>query len=435
MTVLVLTDRRADAAAALAAADLADSVIEPTTAGALERLSSGTGELVILDAGTPGEDVLALVQPLTAAGRPVVVAAAQPTLATSLRALKAGALDVIAFPPPPQRLRELVTDLAGRPSTTAAEGAAGGWIGSSDALREAFLAAVKLGASGVPVLIAGEAGTGRERLARVVHDASPRADGPWLVVNCGAIPEAVLESELFGHERGGVPGVFGRRVGRFVRAAGGTIYLAELDRLALRLQQRIAQMLVSGMIKARGAALPTGVDVRLIAGVTADARQMERQNVLLPELAALLAPGMIELPPLRARGDADLELLVQHFVAEQSSSLGRAPVAIGEDAWEVLRRYSWPGNVRQLKAAVDRAVLHAEAGVVHARHLPRDVTAAVDEQAAEQSLLLDDVEKRHIMRVLEITENHVGRAAELMGIHRNTLTRKLRTYGIEIDRD
>jgi DNA-binding NtrC family response regulator len=160
---------------------------------------------------------------------------------------------------------------------------------------------------------------------------------------------------------------------------------------------------------------------------------LQQDNLFTTDLHAALSPGTIALPPLRDRGETDIRALALRFTAEFSARYNRGIRDVADDAWSTLLQHPWPGNVRQLRGVMERAVLEAETDVVHARHLPADVTKVVDRLPSELSLRLDDLEKRHIMRVLDLTENHVGRAAGLLGIHRNTLSRKLRSYGIELE--
>ena len=435
MAILILTDRVAEAQAVLDGAGLGSgSHVEAELRRGLERLEHEAWDLVVIDAGLAAGAALDLIEPIAVEGGRVVVAAAQPSLALTLRVLRAGALDVLPFPPSPVRLRELATGMAGSGIAPQADdvGDASTWIGTSRVLLDAFRSAHRLAASEMPVLLWGEAGTGKERLARIIHAASGRSDGPWLAVNCGAIPEAVLDSELFGHERGGMPGVFGRRTGRFVRAAGGTLLLDEIERLSARLQQRVAHAVQSGTIEPRGASDTIAVDVRLIAAAERDPAQLHQEGVLTKDLYAALSPGLIHLPPLRERGEDDIRALALQFALELAKRHGREFRDLASDAWDALLRHPWPGNVRQLRGAMERAVLESESGIIHARHLPADVIRTVERLPSELSLRLEDVERRHIMRVLELADNHLGRSARLLGIHRNTLSRKLRGYGIDL---
>jgi DNA-binding NtrC family response regulator len=436
VAVLILTERVAEAQAALDAAGLGDSgSVEPDLTRAMERLEREPWDLVVIDAGLAAGAGLELIEPIAVEGGRVVVTAAQPSLAVTLRVLRSGALDVLPFPPPSARLRELAADAAGAGTGAQFDDVsdASGWIGASPVLLDAFRSALRLAGSEVPIFLWGEAGTGKERLARIIHGASGRSEGPWLPVNCGAIPESVLESELFGHEAGGAPGVFGRRIGRFVRAAGGTLMLDEIENLSPRMQHRVAQAVETRRIEPRGATQEIEVDVRLIAAAERDPRQLRQESVLTKDLYAALSPGLIHLPPLRERGEEDVRALAQQFASEFSKRHGRVVHTIADDAWEALLRHPWPGNVRQLRGAIERGVLEAEAGVLHVRHLPAEVVRTAERLPSEASLRLEDIEKRHIMKVMELTENHVGRAAGLLGIHRNTLSRKLRGYGIELE--
>jgi len=407
------------------------SVVEGDLVRAMERVEEQGWDLVLIDAALAGGAALDLVEPLAVSGQPVAVAAERPTLPLTLRVLRSGALDLLPFPPDPGRLRDLVDQVRGHGQPLGAAEPGAEWVGASPALVAAFRSASRLAGSDLPVLIRGERGTGKELLARIIHRAGPRCDGPFAVINCGAVSDAVLESELFGHERGSMAGAFGRRVGRFVKAAGGTVLLDELDQVSTRLQAKVLRAVHSGVVEPLGADGAETVDVRLIVTVDQDPAELVRDEVLLPDFHDALVGGEIFVPPLRERGEADLKLLVEHFVRESADRYDRTVNAVAPDAWEVLLRYPWPGNVRQLRGAVERAVLESTTGVLTAEHLPPDLRRSAERMPSEQSLLLEDLEKRHIVRVLELAGGHFGRAASLLGVHRNTLRRKLKSYGIE----
>lgn len=435
MPILLLSPRGPAAAAALEAAGVAartEVVADPLEG--LRRLETEGWELVLLDAALAGGAALDLVEPLSVAGQPVVVLMDRPTLAATVRVLRSGARDVLTFPPSPERLRQVTEDLAGASAPVVEAGVIGsGWIGESPALLGAFRMAVRMAAAETPILIAGESGTGKESLARVIHAASPRSEGPFVSVNCGALSESVLQSELFGHERGAFAGAYGRRLGRFLKASGGTLLLDELSRLSPRLQSSVARVLRERVIEPLGAPSAEPVDTRVIAAVDSQVLAGGGETGLLPELLSEFGGAVLHLPPLRERGEVDIRLLTSHFVAEFAQRYNRRMRGVAQDAWSVLVRHPWPGNVRQLRGVIERAVVEAEGDVIHAMHLPREIRRTGERMPAEGSLLLDDLEKRHILSVLEMTGGHLGQTADLLGIHRNTLRRKLQGYGIEAD--
>ncbi|MEX1184256.1 MAG: sigma-54 dependent transcriptional regulator [Gemmatimonadota bacterium] len=437
MAILLLGRDSPELQAALAAAGLGErSEVVADVAVGMERLEQESWELVLIDAALAGGSALELVEPLAAAGRHVVVLAARPTLSLTMRVLRAGARDVLELPPPPDRLRQLVEDAAGA-GTVAAPDPAGErrWVGSSPALLEAFRGAHRLAGVDAPLLIWGETGTGKELLARVVHDHSPRAEGPFVTLNCGAIPEAVLVSELFGHERGAVPGAYGRRVGRAAKAGGGSLFLDEVSRLSPRVQAMVVRLITEGTIEAAGAAEPQQVDVRVIAAMDESPAELARDGRLLPDLVYALSAGTLHVPPLRERGESDIRELATYFAGEYAARYEKPASAIADDAWAVLIGHDWPGNVRQLRGAMERAVVEASGSTIHAAHLPGELRRPSHRLQPEHAITLEELEKRHIVRILEITEGHLGRTADLLGIHRNTLRRKLAAYGIAAVQD
>ncbi len=312
-------------------------------------------------------------------------------------------------------------------------------VGSGPAMAEVFQTLARVAASPSTVLITGESGTGKEVVAQAVHWASDRSDGPFVAVNCAAIPEHLLESELFGHERGAFTGAVARRVGRFERADGGTLFLDEIGDMSLVLQAKILRVLEDRVVERVGGEVTTSLDVRVVAATNRDLQELICEGEFREDLYYRLAVVELELPPLRERGD-DIRELALHFVAHFAERNGRPMEGITEEALHRLEDYSWPGNVRELRNVLDRAVLLSRGGVARSGDLrmgagsPRaSARSRTSALGYSPSLSLDKVEADHIRRVLVHVGGHMGRAADVLGIHRNTLTRKVREFAIEVE--
>ena len=317
-------------------------------------------------------------------------------------------------------------------------------IGESPAMLAVFRTVARVADSSVSVVVQGESGTGKERVARLLHQYSSRRDGPFVAVNCAAIPDSLLESELFGHEKGAFTGAAARREGRFERANGGTLFLDEIGDMGLALQAKILRALQEREIERLGAERPTPIDVRVVAATHRDLAEEVRQGRFREDLYYRLAVVVITLPPLRERGD-DVTRLVVHSVARAAQEHGRRAPAIAAETMTLLRDHPWPGNVRQLRNALDCAVLMAEGPVLLPEHLPHDIrfpsaasdlrlgashlTGALDEPA--EMLPLEELERRQIQRALVLSGGHLTRAAEALGIHRNTLRRKIQEHHLD----
>jgi two-component system, NtrC family, response regulator HydG len=312
-------------------------------------------------------------------------------------------------------------------------------IGSGPAFTRLFEMMAKVAPTDATVLVTGESGTGKEVVARALHRASRRRDAPFIPVNCAAIPENLLESELFGHEKGAFTGAVAYRKGRFERSHGGTLFLDEIGDLSLVLQAKLLRALEERVIEPVGSEAPRPVDVRIIAATNRDLTAAVREREFREDLYYRLAVVALELPPLRDRPE-DVVPLALHFAARFAGSHGRPVRAITEGALRRLVGYPWPGNVRELRNVMDRAVVLAGGPVLRSAHLRLGEAAPRTSARTEPqnggggyppSLSLAEVEADHIRRVLDAGGGHIGRAADVLGIHRNTLARKLREYGIE----
>jgi DNA-binding NtrC family response regulator len=357
-------------------------------------------------------------------------------------------------------------------------------IGESGRMLAAVKTIARVADSTATVLLHGESGTGKELFARLLHEKSARDTGPFVALNCAAIPEALLESELFGHEKGAFTGAVGRKVGRFERAHGGTLFLDEVGDLSLGAQAKVLRALQEREVERVGGEGTLRVDVRVVAATNKDLAREVALGRFREDLYYRLAVVVLTLPPLRERGD-DIRLLAEHCVARFAYEHRRATRAISREALALMAAYPWPGNVRQLYNVLERAVLLADGPVLLPAHLPAEVRAplhgftsapgtfgtlptpshgipsqglpsyaapsyaatgyAVPSYAApgqdvpavsypgaasaEGLLPLGELERRHIAHALALTGGHLARAAELLGIHRNTLRRKLQEYG------
>jgi two-component system nitrogen regulation response regulator GlnG len=315
----------------------------------------------------------------------------------------------------------------------------------------------RVAAQDVPVLITGESGTGKELVARAIHQHGPRAGGPFLALNCAAIPEQLLESELFGHEKGAFTGADRRRIGKFEQCHGGTILLDEVGDMPLALQAKILRLLQEQSFERVGGNETIRTDVRIIAATHRDLKAWSAEGKFRPDLYYRLGVFTIALPPLRERGD-DLPLLVQHFLRRFSKELGREVREVAPEALERLGRYSWPGNVRELQSVLKQALLRASGPVLLPAFLPGALAgpsnAAPTPPAAEGPALETFVLRQPIAseardlyaemhrqmdryllpRVLEHTRGNVQQAALVLGIARQTLRLKLRDLGLSITR-
>jgi DNA-binding NtrC family response regulator len=311
-------------------------------------------------------------------------------------------------------------------------------LGSSPKMGAVFETVARVADSGATVLVTGESGTGKEIIARTLHWASQRARSPFVAVNCAAIPEHLLETELFGHERGAFTGAVARRVGRFERAHGGTLFLDEIGDMSLVLQAKVLRVLEDRTVERVGGEEAKAVDVRLVAATNQDLASATRQGRFREDLYHRLAVVEIQLPPLRERA-ADVRALALHFAADFARRHGKAIDSISEHALRRLASASWPGNVRELRNVMDRAVVLAAGPTIRIADLrlgesaPSAAAVAVSAMGAgyPPTFSLEEVEADHIRRVLATVHGHIGRAAERLGIHRNTLTRKMKEHGFD----
>jgi transcriptional regulator with GAF, ATPase, and Fis domain len=309
-------------------------------------------------------------------------------------------------------------------------------LGQDPGFREALASAAKVAATETTVLLTGESGTGKELVARAIHHGSPRADGPYVAINCAALPDTLVDSELFGHERGAFTGADKMKPGRFELAAGGTLFLDEVGELPPTVQAKLLRVLQEHEFQRVGGTATLKADARLIAASNRDLERAVEAGTFREDLFYRLNVFRVHLPTLRERGD-DVVLLARHFIREIGARLGRGEPALSRDAEDLLRSHPWPGNTRELENAIERALILAEGGLLTAEHFgiggagePR--RSAANGQAAEHSApeSLASLERRAILAALAYAKGNKTHAATLLGITRTQLRTRLKRFGL-----
>ncbi len=435
---------------------------------ALKALQLERFDLAFVDIRMPGQTGLEVLKQSRAAGNDVaiVLITAQNLLENAVESMKAGALDYLVKPFALAAVKALAEKaLATRAlkdevrSLRRAVGRSispGGdrLVGSSSALLEIFKTVGKVAPRNVPVLITGESGTGKELVAHAIHAASPRAEGPFIAINAAAIPRELLESELFGHERGAFTGATNARTGRFREASGGTLFLDEIGDMPIDLQAKLLRVLQSGEVTPVGGRSPEIVDVRIIAATHRDLDERVREGSFREDLLYRLRVVPMSIPPLRERIE-DVRTLALHFVERYARELAEGPVSLPDATIERLERHNWPGNVRELENAIKRALVLSTGDVLAPSafdFLTRTVDSATRETSLEELVVkeverlfdgggsLTDIYHRIQQRVerpllevvLERTQGNQIRAAAVLGINRNTLRKKITDLRIEL---
>jgi DNA-binding NtrC family response regulator len=323
------------------------------------------------------------------------------------------------------------------PQTTGPANGSAAMIGRHRTMLAVYTLMARAATSTATVLIQGESGTGKELVARGIHENGARAAGPFIPVNCAAIPENLLESELFGHERGAFTGAVGRRAGRFELAIGGTLFLDEIADMSLSLQAKILRAVQEREIERLGGETTIAVDVRLVAATNKDLRDAVARGAFREDLYYRLAIVTIKLPRLAERGE-DLLHLISHFVLQFAPRYGKQIRAISDRALNAMYAHQWAGNVRELRNVIEHAVLAARDDTLRIGDLPDEMLGQarnaedVPLPGRPQGVLatLAETEVRQIGRALAQTGGAITAAADLLGIHRNTLTRKMKEYGL-----
>ncbi|HEX8536073.1 MAG TPA: sigma-54 dependent transcriptional regulator [Cystobacter sp.] len=371
---------------------------------------------------------------------PVVVVTAFGSMETAVAAIRAGAYDFITKPVEMDELVHTLTravqhfqlkgELVRLKKVVTESQRLGGLLGSSPPMLKVYDLINRVADSDATVIIHGESGTGKELVARALHDKSRRASGPFVAVNCAAMPEALLESELFGHARGAFTDAKTARAGLFAQANGGTLLLDEVGEMPLGLQPKLLRALQERQVRPVGGNHEVPFDVRLVAATHRDLEGMVEEQRFREDLYYRLNVVQLELPPLRARG-GDILLLAQHFIEHFAARADKRVTGLHEAVAERLMSYSWPGNVRELRNCIERAVAVTRTERLTVDDLPEKIRAYRASQVVVASLdpseltTLEEVERRYILRVMEEVKGNKSLAAQILGLDRKTLYRKL----------
>ena len=455
-TVLVVDDEEGVRASIRAILEETCEILEARNGEeALEVLRARDVDLVMLDQRMPGEpgiDVLPRVKAVDPS-TVVVIATAVREVRTAVEALKRGAYDYLTKPFDVDDIlllaerafekraleREVLclrSALAGSAPDAAAGAGFEGIVGRHAEMVKIYQLVTRIADTPTTVLITGESGTGKELVARAIHNRSERRAQPFVAVNVAALPDALIESELFGHEKGAFTGAHARKLGKFELAQGGTAFLDEIGSLRLDLQTKLLRALQEREIERLGGVRTIPIDVRVLAATNVNLKAAVKAREFREDLYYRLNVVPIHVPPLRERSQ-DIPLLIEHFVRKTARECHRDVRGVSAGALEVLARYDWPGNVRELENVIHRAVVLARSPVIHLQDVPLDVAMPeTGARLAEDTGLplreaCEQFERQYILRVLERVGWNVSRAARLLGVHRNTVLAKLSAWGIQ----
>ena len=417
-------------------------------ADALAGLTEHDVDVVVTDLNMKGMTGLELCQTLVAdrPDLPVIVLTAFGSFETAVGAIRAGAYDFVTKPVEIEalaiairraaerrrlsgevkRLREVVASTRGR----------GDLVGASPAMQQTYTLIDQVSATDATVLITGESGTGKEVVAREIHNRSRRKDAPFVAINCAAVPEALLESELFGHAKGAFTDAKQSRQGLFAQAHGGTLFLDEIGEMAISMQPKVLRAIQERKIRPVGAEGEITVDVRLVTATNRDLEEMVESKAFREDLYYRINVIHIPLPPLRARG-GDVLLLAQHMLRQYAAVFDKKVMGLSPAAAERLVGYDWPGNVRELGNCLERAVALAHFEEIQVEDLPDKIrnrqtprSTNITSNELPELLTLEEVERRHVLRVLEACHGNRTDAAKILGLDRKTLYRKLLRWGV-----
>jgi len=414
---------------------------------ALEKMAAFAPSIVITDIKMPRMDGMQLVERLSEMAQPVavVMVTAQKTTDTAFHAGRLGVQDYIEKPIDFRRLRSILANIGeiidARTENESLrrrlrdKGALGLLVGSSPAMQEIFRLIEMVAPSTAAVLITGASGTGKELVARTIHDLSPRRNKPFVPINCAAIPETLIESEIFGHEKGAFTGALERRTGCFELAEGGTLLLDEIGEMPVGTQAKLLRVLEDSKLRRLGSKVETEVDVRVLAATNKIPEDAVAAGQLREDLFYRLNVFNVHMPALREHKE-DIRELAKGLLDDMNQKHGRKVSDVSEAVLNLFQSYSWPGNVRELRNTLERAVIVCEGGLIETRHLPPGFGQSVKVVANDPDAVhlgvgttVEEAEKLLILKTLQATNNNKTRAAEILGISLKTLHNKLKEYG------
>jgi two-component system nitrogen regulation response regulator NtrX len=424
-----------------------EATVCDNAAKALELAKSQNFDLILSDVVMPGKDGLSLLEDLKRQGisAPVVMMSGQAHIEMAVRATRLGAIDFLEKPISSDKLM-LTVDNALKLQRLESENrqlrhrlGKHEIVWKGEAMRRVMAQVDRVAASESRVCIFGETGTGKELVARTIHERSPRAAGPFVTLNCAAVPAELIESELFGHEKGSFTGASGRHIGKFEQADQGTVFLDEIGDMPLNMQAKLLRVLEEGEVERIGGDKPITVNVRVVVATHRDLEARVREEKFRQDLFHRIHVFPLLLPPLRERRD-DILALVEHFAAQVCAQNGWKPVPFTPDAMEGLQSYSWPGNVRELRNMVERLMLLATAGQVDLETvqlaLPKTSPGALVAPSAIGSGALADLvqsfEREVILAELKRSHQNMSLAAKTLGLERSHLYKKAEQLGIDL---
>ncbi len=409
---------------------------------ALDRIALQPFDVFLLDIRMAGMDGLELQREVRKSSPDaiIIIITAYATVDTAVRALKQGAYDYVTKPFDPDELQHIVDkalefrriereNVALKQSLAEAVQMPS-LVGESPAIIRIAEMVETAASADAAVLIRGEKGTGRERVARAIHAASPRRLFSMISIDCEALPDALLESELFGQEGGAFPGIPRTRKGKIELAEGGSLFLAEVGDTPYRIQSDLVRVLDEGHLRRMGGSKRMAVDFRLMASTDQDLKLHVGERTFREDLYYKLNVFEISIPPLRDRRE-DIPLLVEHFLEQSAAKSGKAVLGVQTEAMALLTRYGWPGNVRELRNAVERAVVVCSGEMLGMEDFRVGVFEPETESGPEDDLTLNEVERRHIERVLDRHHWNISLSARILGIDRATLYNKIRRYDLQ----
>jgi DNA-binding NtrC family response regulator len=415
-------------------------------ARAAELIKAERFDLILSDVVMPGKDGVSLLEDLKAAGvkTPVVLISGQASIEMAVRATKLGALDFLEKPLSTEKLLVTVEN-ALRLSRLEEENrdlrrrlGKHELVWSGAAMRSLMAQVDRVAASETRVCILGETGTGKELVARAIHEKSPRRDGPFVTLNCAAVPAELIESELFGHERGAFTGAAARHIGKFEQADGGTLFLDEIGDMPLAMQAKLLRVLEEGEVERVGGDHPVRVNVRVVVATHGNLEELVRQNTFRRDLFHRIYVFPLSLPPLRERAE-DFPALVAHFASQVAAQNGWREKEIAPGALEELKRYAWPGNVRELRNVIERLVLISSGETITAEDvrltLPGVESSAGMPAAASAGTLAERVEafeREVLLAELRRRDFHMTNVARALGLERSHLYKKCQHLGIDL---